>query len=131
MLRVTNKGGVVLLILANPRPLLFPGRLIQRLIADTPVVGNGLYRLRNKLRQEVSIPYNPRPLGWMRQQLEPLGQVKIIGNEAASVWFNQHVSEKRYLGRLAWRALGWLEREHPAACAWLGNYVQITVRKIG
>lgn len=131
MLRVTKQGGIVVLVVANPRPLLFPGRLIQRLIADAPLVGNALYGLRSRLLTKPPIPFNPRPLGWMRRQLEPFGRVKIIGNELTSVWFNQHISEKAPLGRLAWKLLAWLEREHPAACAWLGNYAQITVRKVG
>jgi len=129
MLRVTRKGGIVVLILANPRPLLFPGRLVQRLISDTPILGHVLYKLRNKFRHTTPIPYNPRPIAWMRRQLKPFGQVEIIGAKMASQWFNQHITEKQLHGRLAWKALLWLEREHPKACARLGNYVQISIRK--
>jgi len=136
MLRVTKNDGIVVLILDNPRPLLFPGCLVRQLIADTPIVGHMLYKLlyklRNKLRRKTSapiIPYNPRPLGWMRRRLQPFGKVEIIGSRMASGWFSRHISEKQILGRLAWKALVWLEREHPKACALLGNKIQITVRK--
>jgi len=129
MLRVTKKGGIDVLILANPRPLLFPGRLIQRLIADMPFVGHTLYRLRSKLKNKPPIPYNPRPITWMRRQLEPLGQVEIICAQMASLWFSKHVTEKHLYGRLAWKVLLWLEKNRPKASAWLGSYVQITIRK--
>ena len=115
----------MLLVLANARPLLFPGRLARRLIADTP----GISHLANAIRPRAPIPFNPRPLGWMRRHLEAFGRVDILANRMASVWVAQNVTEKRGLGRIAWTAMVWLEREYPRLAARLGSYVTITVER--
>src|SRR5271166_5406994 len=46
MARVLRPGGVAVLHLANPRPLLFPIRLGMRLAADTPMLRSLVNRLR-------------------------------------------------------------------------------------
>jgi hypothetical protein len=47
----------------------------------------------------------------------------------ASVWVTHHVSERRGLGRAAWKTMNWLERAHPRLAARLGTYVTITVER--
>jgi len=123
--RVTRRAGVVVLVLANARPLLFPGRLMRRLVADTP----GLSHVANTLRTPPPIPFNPRPLGWMRRLLQEFGRVDIRGYMMASVWVNHHVTERHGIGRVAWQTMGWLEREHPRLAARLGISVTITVAR--
>ncbi len=124
MARVTRPGGVVVLIVANPRPLLFPGRLLVRLAADAPRLGP----LVDRLCTPAPIPYNPRPLSWMARTLAPLGEVTITSYTIPSMWFNQRIAEKRGVGRLAWHGIEWLERAQPVLAGRLGCYVQITLR---
>lgn len=125
LLRVTRPGGVVVLVHANPRALLFPMHTLRRIIADVPVLGS----LFHRLRPPPPIPYNPRPLRWMRRRLSRHGRVDITGYTMPSVWFNKTVCEREGLGRHAWRAIAWLERERPRLAARLGCFVQVTVRR--
>jgi len=123
--RVTRRHGVIVLILANAFPLLFPGRLARRVVADTPLVRT----LAERLRRPPPIADSARPLGWMRRQLSRYGEVEIQGYMVPSVWFHEHVPEHSALGRALWRSIAWLEDEHPQASRRLGCYVQITVRR--
>lgn len=125
MFRVIKPGGVVVLIVANPRPLLFPIRLVIRLVADTPVIGS----IANRLRFKPVLPYNPRPLGWMRRQLNCYGSLEIVTHSLPSTYFNQHISEHNSIGKNLWRILRWLDIKFPKLSAYLGSYVQITVTK--
>ena len=123
VMRVVRPGGVAVFVMANPRPLLFPGRLAKRLIADTPLLGP----LVDKLRPKPPLPYNPMTLGWMRSRLQRFGEVDIISYAMASIWFDHHISELKAYGRALWRSVAWLEQNHPKAAAYLGNFVTIRV----
>ncbi|HUW84359.1 MAG TPA: class I SAM-dependent methyltransferase [Phycisphaerae bacterium] len=125
MLRVTRPGGVVVLIAANPRPLLFPVRLTRRLLADAPIVGY----LLNRLRPKPLLPYQPMSLGWMRRAMSRWGPVEIVSHGIDSTAFSQRVTEYKGIGRLLWRLIRWLEVNFPRMSAYLGNYVQVTVAK--
>jgi ubiquinone/menaquinone biosynthesis C-methylase UbiE len=123
--RVTRPGGVAVLLLANPRPLISPVRLAKRLIADTPVLGATL----NRLRPKAPLPYLPMTLGWMRRQLAPAGEVTISCHALDSTWQNHHISEISVLGKAFWNAAHAAERRFAHKIARVGNYVQIVLHK--
>jgi ubiquinone/menaquinone biosynthesis C-methylase UbiE len=123
--RVVRPGGRVVLILANPRPLLFPVRMLMRVAADTPVVSAVLRRLRRRSR----LPYRPMSLSWMRRQLSPFGTVRMSCHALETVWLSQHVSENSRFGRALVRVMTRAERAAPTRLVRLGNYVLITVAK--
>ncbi len=125
MIRVTKPGGTIVIITANPFPLLFPERSVKRLVALTPVLGN----LVNKLRPPPPLPYNPMPLRWFRRQVAGKGSIEMTSNGVPSTAFNQRVSEFTTIGRLRWRVVRWIEISHPKAAVWLGNYTQLTIKK--
>ena len=52
MMRVIKPTGVLVLLVANPRPLLFPIRFAKRLIADMPL----LNKLANSVRRKPPLP---------------------------------------------------------------------------
>jgi ubiquinone/menaquinone biosynthesis C-methylase UbiE len=56
-MRVVRPDGQAIFILANPFPLLFPYRLIRRMLAVTPILNTYLDRLRAK----PPLPYLPMP----------------------------------------------------------------------
>ena len=124
-MRVVRPGGRAIFVMANPFPLLFPYRLIRRILAMTP----GLNSVLNRLRAKPPLPYLPMPLGWMKRELGRWGDVKISGHSVPSVAFDFRVSETTTLGRLAWRAVQRLEMRHPALAARVGCYVLIVVDK--
>jgi SAM-dependent methyltransferase len=121
MLRVVRPNGVVLLVVANPRPLLFPLRLAKRLIADTPVVSN----IARAIRPAPVLPYKPMSIGWMKRQFRGRARVEVISYGIPSVWCNQHVSEKTPIGQALWRTMIGLEKRFPHLSAHLGNFVAI------
>jgi SAM-dependent methyltransferase len=125
MLRVVRPGGVIVLILANPRPILSPLRLAKRLIADAPVVSD----LANRLRPPPPLPYRPMSISWTRRQFRGGASVDVITYLIASLWLNQHVSEQSLFGSLTWRALLTLERNWPHLSAYLGNFMTVIARK--
>jgi ubiquinone/menaquinone biosynthesis C-methylase UbiE len=125
IMRVIKRGGVAIFVLANPRPLFFPVRLIKRLVADTPI----LEKLANKFGFKPVIPYKPMKLGWMKKILIIHGKVDVTCYAMASVWFNQNISEKKGVGLLVWKIIKWFECYHPKLAAYLGNYVIITIKK--
>jgi 2-polyprenyl-3-methyl-5-hydroxy-6-metoxy-1,4-benzoquinol methylase len=127
MVRVVRPGGVVVLITANPFPLLFPVRLLRRLVAATPVIG----ALAKRLRPEPPLPYRPMPLGWIRRRLGAHGSVELTSHGLPSTAFNHKVTEFRGPGRVLWRLLQWLDLTFPRGSAYLGNYVQATLVKSG
>ena len=123
--RVVRPGGVVVLIAANPRPLAFPMRLARRLLADTPLVGSML----NRLRSSPPLPYKPMPIGWMRRRLVRGGTVEVIAADIPSTNFYRNVTEFKGLGKFLWKSIRRLDVNHPKLSAYLGNYVILTCRK--
>ena len=123
--RVVRPSGVAVFVLANPLPLLFPIRVARRLAATN----TRLAALLDRIRRKPPLPYKPMPLGWMREQLVSFGEVSISCHALESVWFNQHVSERRRMGRLLWRAAEVAERRHAGRLTRLGSFVQIVLRK--
>lgn len=125
MMRVLRPDGVLVLIGANPRPLLFPIRLSKRLLADTPVVGAALQRMRAK----PPLPYRPMPLGWMKRELQRHGDVELMTYALPSHEFHQRVSEYNVAGRLLWTGVRALDLRYPGASAYLGSYVLIRCKR--
>jgi ubiquinone/menaquinone biosynthesis C-methylase UbiE len=123
--RVVRPGGRVVLILANPRPLLFPVRMLMRIVADTPVLSGALRRMRPPGR----LPYRPMTLSWMRRQLAPFGTVHMSCYALEPVWLSQHVSESNRFGTSLLRVMTGAERVVSKQLVRLGNYVLITVTK--
>lgn len=125
MMRVLKPGGVLVLITANPRPLLFPIRFLKRLFADTPVVAY----ISNFIRRKPPIPYKPMPLNWIRHQISQFGAVEFATFGIPSTFFNQSITEYKGMGKLLWKLIRWLDITYPQASAHLGNYAQVTVIK--
>lgn len=125
IMRVVRPGGRAVFVLANPFPLLFPVRLLRRALAVTPVISS----LLNFFRAKPPLPYLPMPLGWLRGQLANWGEVHIECHAMPSMWFDRNVTENRMLTRRAWRALRWIESNHPRIAARLGCYVTILVQR--
>lgn len=123
--RVVRPGGRLVLILANPRPLLFPVRMLTRIAADTPVLSDALRRMR----PPAPLPYRPMTLSWMRRQLAPFGIVRMSCYKLESMWLSQHVSESNRFGRSLLRIMTESERVASKQLVRLGNYVLITVTK--
>ena len=109
LMRVIRPGGVLVLVTANPYPLLFPVRLLRRLLKSTPIVGPVLDHLRSR----PPLPYRPMTIGWMRRQLRHAGDVNVIASSLPSTDFNRDVTEFRGLGKLAWKAIRWLDIGYP------------------
>jgi ubiquinone/menaquinone biosynthesis C-methylase UbiE len=124
--RVVRPGGRVVLVLANPRPLLFPVRMLTRMVADTPLLSDALRRLRAPSR----LPYRPTTLRWMRRQLSPFGAVRMSCHALEHVWLSQHLSETTRFGAALLRVMAGAERMAPSRLAPLGNYVLVTVTRI-
>lgn len=125
MMRVLKPGGSLALLTANPRPLLFPVRLLRRLVADAPLLGG----LADRLRKAPPLPFRPMPIGWTLARLRRWGTTTCETAGLPSTAFNQRVSEERGLGRQAWRAVRALDLGAPGLAAWLGNYVLIGCRR--
>jgi len=125
LLRVVRPGGVVVLVTANPRPLVFPLRLARRLAADTPLLG----ALLNRLRPKPVLPYKPMPIGWTRRRMARGGPVEVLGCGIPSLSFYRHVSEFKGPGKFLWSCIRWLDLNHPKLSAYLGNYVILSCRK--
>ncbi len=125
LVRVVRPGGVVVLVAANARPLLFPIRLARRLAADTPFVGPLLDRLRSK----PPLSFRPMPIGWMRRRLARGGSVEVVAYSLPSTGFYQNVTEFEGIGKLLWKGIRWLDVNHPRLSAYLGCYVILTCRK--
>jgi ubiquinone/menaquinone biosynthesis C-methylase UbiE len=125
MSRVLRPGGVAVLQLTNPRPLLFPVRFGMRLIADMPVLST----ISNRLRKKGVLPYRPMTIGWYRKQLSRHGAVEVLTGGMPSIWFNQRVTEYRYPSKLLWQGIRRLETHAPRPSAYLGNYFLLIFRK--
>lgn len=125
MVRVTRPGGAIVVIAANPRPLLFPLRAAMRLAATMPVIAP----LMRRLKGPSPIPYNPQTIGWMQDALSGCASVEVHTAGMASTWVNQRVSERRYPGKALWQIIGLIEGRAPKLAARLGNYVVFTCRR--
>lgn len=125
MARVLRPGGVAVLHLANPRPLLFPIRSGMRLVADTP----GLRTVANRIRKTGPLPYRPMSIGWYSRELRQHGTVEVVTGGIPSSWFNRKVTEYRYPSKMLWQAIRSLETHAPRLSATLGNYFLLIFRK--
>lgn len=124
-MRVLKPGGVLILTLANPRPVLFPLRAVKRMVASSPL----LKRLSERLRGPAVLPYNPQSIGWTKSVLGPLKDVQLVSGGMASTWVNQNISETKAPGRWLWKGIQRLETQYPKVAAYLGNYVVYLCRK--
>jgi ubiquinone/menaquinone biosynthesis C-methylase UbiE len=124
MVRVTRGGGVIVLVAANPYPLLWPARLAIRTLAQWDVVR----RIGSRLKAS-PLPYNPQSLSWMRRILSDRCDVEVFTGGLPTTAFNQNVSEHRYPGKALWRVIQDLELSAPRLSARLGNYVVYICRK--
>jgi SAM-dependent methyltransferase len=122
LMRVVRPGGTVVLVVANPRPWAFPLRFLRRMVADMPLVGS----LLNRVRPKPPLPYKPMPLGWMRRRLARGGSVDIVGAGIPSTAFFQNVTEYRGFGKLLWKVIRWTDFTFPKLSAYLGNYATMT-----
>ena len=120
-----HAGHEIVIITANPFPLLFPGRLMRRVVALTPLVGD----LANRIRPTPPLPYQPMSLRWFRRRIGDSGSVEMISNGLPSTAFNQQVSEYNVIGSRLWRLVRWMELTHPKQAVPLGNYTQISITK--
>jgi ubiquinone/menaquinone biosynthesis C-methylase UbiE len=125
MVRVLRPGGALVLVSANPRPLLFPLRLLIRLVAETP----GLRRIARRIKGPSPVPYNPQRIRWIRSRLARAGTVTVISGGMASTAFNRKVSEFRNPGRMLWLFLDRTEERFPQSAAHLGNYAVFLFRR--
>jgi ubiquinone/menaquinone biosynthesis C-methylase UbiE len=125
LMRVVRPGGILVLVTANPRPLLFPLRLAKRVVADTPVLG----RFINRVRPKPSLPYQPMTIGRTKKKLAESGKVRIVAGSIPSTYFSQHSTEYAGFGKQAWRAIRWLTVNKPVLSAYLGNYVTMACYK--
>src|SRR5207249_1756888 len=80
MIRVVRPGGVIVLVVANARPLASPVRLAKRLIADTP----GVSSVANRLRPPPPLPYKPMSISWMCRQFRGRASVEVTTYTIAS-----------------------------------------------
>ena len=125
LIRVVRPGGVVVLISANPHPLVFPLRFLRRVLATAPVIGHILNRLRSK----PPLPYRPQPIGWIRRRIARHGTVKLVGLGIPSTSFNRNVTEFKGIGKVLWNVIRWLDTHYPECSAYLGNYVMFSLVK--
>jgi ubiquinone/menaquinone biosynthesis C-methylase UbiE len=125
MARVIRPGGVVVLIAANPYPLLFLVQLARGLARDTPFVGSVL----NRIRSRPPLPYKPMPINWMRRRLARFGTTEAVTGALPTTYFNQTVTEFKGFGKLRWKTIRWLDVHHPHLSAYLGNFVMLSCWK--
>lgn len=125
MFRVVRKGGVLVMVTANPRPLLFPMRLAIRMLDDMPILGPLLQRQK----KGSPLPYKPMKLSWYKRVLNDAGRIDTVTNGLPSTWANQNISEQAGLGNALWKTFRYLDIKFPRLAAYLGNYVVIASHK--
>ena len=125
MLRVTRVGGVVVIVCANPYPLLFPIRVAIHFVAGLPLIG----RLLRKMRKSKPLPYRPMSINWYKLRLKKWGKIAILAYGLPSTKFNQNITEFKGIGRLMWKIIRWLDLNYAKLSAYLGNYILISVEK--
>lgn len=121
--RVLRPGGTAVLVLANPFPLLFPGRLTAQTLAKSP-----LAPLLRRLRKS-PLPYLPMSIGWTEKILSRFGTVETTCYSLSSTWFDQHIGEKSRLGQQLWSAMRFVEQHLADRLAHSGCYVQYVLRR--
>jgi ubiquinone/menaquinone biosynthesis C-methylase UbiE len=121
--RVLRPGGVAVIVLANPFPLMFPGRFAAQALSKSP-----LGPLLRKLRKP-PLPYLPMSIGWTEDVLSEFGTVETSCYSLTSTWFDHRISEKSSFGRRAWRALRVAEEHLADRLAHAGCYVQYVLRR--
>jgi ubiquinone/menaquinone biosynthesis C-methylase UbiE len=119
MHRVLAPGGVLILHVANPRPLLFPLRCLMRVVGESAA----LRRLFGRFKKGSLIPYRPQRISVMRAELARFGRTEVFTGGIPSTRFNQVVTEYRHPWKLLWKAIEYMHMRHPHAAAFLGNYV--------
>lgn len=125
LLRVTKDGGIVVVISANPYPLMFPITAIKRIVAALPLIGT----IIDQLREAPPLPYNPMPIGWFKRKLTHAGDLELLTYALPSIYFNQNITEFRGVGRMMWMLVRWCDFNYPKLSAYLGNYILISVQK--
>jgi SAM-dependent methyltransferase len=125
MARVIRPGGVLAVVAANPYPWLFPGRLLRRMVANAPMAGPAV----DRLRRSPPLPYLPLSPRWMAGVLSAWGDAQVLPFDMASVWFGQKISEGHRAGRLAWTGLDRIESAWPRVAAAAGCYALVVVRR--
>jgi ubiquinone/menaquinone biosynthesis C-methylase UbiE len=125
MARLLRPGGVAVLILSNPYPLLFPIRLGAHLVAITPV----LRSLANRFRKKGHLPYRAMRIGWYKRQLRRHGTVEVVTGGIPTPWFSRNVTEYRYPSKILWQSIRSLDARAPRLSANLGNYFLLIFRK--
>jgi SAM-dependent methyltransferase len=123
-MRLLRPGGVAVLVVANPYPLLFPVRLLRRLAARAPVISD----LRRQLRRTPPLPYNPLGLGRIRTVLKPYAEVELSIHAVATTWAHQKISEHVAPGRLLWSLFRTIEQQWPSATP-LAAYATIVAQR--
>lgn len=122
MVRVLEPGGALVLVTANPRPLLFPVRALGRVVADSPLMS-----VIDRIRPLPFFPYRPMRVTWITDRLREAGlhaHVRACG--VASVELERRVADDHGMGRLLWRGIDYLDAHHPELAARLGCFVVIT-----
>ena len=125
MLRVVKSKGTIVLMTANPRPLLFPMRYLFRLVADTPLLSD----IARNIKGSSPIPYNPAKLGWYKRHFGKRAECRIVSGGIASTAFNQSVTEFKHPGKILWSLFDQLDEKFPYASAYLGNYATFFLTK--
>ncbi len=132
MARVLAPGGALVLVTANPRPLLFPHRALSRLVLDSALV-----RLTDRIRPLPIVPDRPMRIGWIVDRLRELGlEARAEVAALPSAGLEARLGERRRIDRLLWRGIAYLEEHRAELTARFGCVALITgarppVRSVG
>ena len=111
-MRVVRPGGRAIFVLVNPFPLLFPYRLIRRMLAMTP----GLNSVLNRLRAKPPLPLSAHALGMDEAAVREVGRCKDHWTCGAKCSVRPH--EARTHG-MASRPVAGNASRRPCHAAWL------------
>ncbi|MGH9086894.1 MAG: class I SAM-dependent methyltransferase [Acidimicrobiales bacterium] len=125
MARVVRPGGTLAVVMSEPYPWLFPGRCLRRAVADTPVLG-GVVR---KLRPDPPLPFLPLPSRWMCEVLADLGTTSVRCYSVPTTAFSRRVDERNAVGRLLWSGVSLLETHWSQAGRRAGCYCVVALHK--
>jgi ubiquinone/menaquinone biosynthesis C-methylase UbiE len=118
MARVVRPGGRVIVVTENPRAVLAPRTFVKRALADAPVAGKALKRLRSG-----GDVYEPRSIRCMRRELSAFGDVTTLSLGMPSEAMRDNLDEQSRANRAVWSTVYRLERHLPRVAARLGSYV--------